>query len=295
MTTSSSPKPLHKPAWIRVKLPHGGALKKTQQLLREHHHCTVCEEAACPNLGECFHRGTATFLIMGDTCTRHCRFCNVMHGAPKPLDPDEPKNLAQTVLEMKLKYVVITSVDRDDLDDGGAKHYADCIRAIRALNPAVKIEILTPDFRGCMNSALHALSENPPDVFNHNVETVPRLYHAICPSANYELSLALLQQHKKRFPHILTKSGIMVGLGEAWDEIIAVLKDLRAHEVDMLTAGQYLQPSKQNVPVERYMPPEEFAELARIAKQLGFKHAACGPFVRSSYHAEEQAAGQEVK
>lgn len=276
---------LRKPSWIRSQLPSKDKIGKVDKLLRANRLTTVCEEAACPNRGECYNCGTATFLIMGDTCTRNCKFCNVKTGRPNPLDTTEPERVAQTVKLMQLKYVVLTSVDRDDLLDGGAEHFAKCIAEIRKTNPEVKIEILTPDFRGCMDNALDILANNLPDVFNHNIETAPSLYKTICPSANYELSLKLLSNHKKRFANLPTKSGIMVGLGETDDEILQVMQDLRTNKVDRLTIGQYLQPSMQHTPVQRYVTPERFHEFAEIAKEMGFTHVASGPLVRSSYHA----------
>lgn len=282
---------LRKPDWIRVRLPSGSNVLRMKKLLRAKHHATVCEEAACPNLGECFNCGTATFLIMGDICTRACRFCNVTHGRPKQLDLNEPENLAKTIRTMKLKYAVLTSVDRDDLPDKGAGHYVRCIQAIRKENPNLTLEILTPDFRGYIDEALDQFGASPADVFNHNIETVSRLYSTICPSADYDISLMLLRKHKERFPYIPTKSGIMVGLGETNAEVIAVLKDLRKNKVDWLTIGQYLQPSRKHTPVKRYVTPEEFAQFKKIAFELGFTRAACGPFVRSSYHADAQARG----
>ena len=282
-------KPLRKPDWIRVQLPGNNSIAKVKGLLRSKHQCTVCEEAACPNMAECFNRGTATFMIMGDICTRDCQFCNVKHGRPHALDADEPQNLAKAVSEMGLKYVVITSVDRDDLQDGGASHYAACIRAIRALNASIKIEILVPDFRGCQDESLAVLEKTPVDVFNHNIETAPRLYASICPAADYERSLTLLQAHKRLLPQVPTKSGMMVGLGETNAEIEAVMRDLRAHQVDRLTLGQYLQPSLKHRPVDHYVTPEEFRYFEKLAYQLGFSYASCGPLVRSSYHAEEQS------
>lgn len=279
---------LRKPEWIRVQLAAGNKRNKVEKILRAGDHVTVCEEANCPNRSECYGCGTATFMIMGDVCTRNCKFCNVAHGKPLPLDPDEPIKLAQTIAKMKLKYVVITSVDRDDLSDGGASHYAKTIKAIREKNPATKVEILTPDFRGNMERALEILSKNPADVFNHNLETVSRLFKIITPSCDYQVSLNLLLEHKKRMPSIPTKSGLMVGLGETDEEVEEVLKDLRTHQVDMLTIGQYLQPSYQHAPVKRYVTPEKFAEFARYARAMGFTRTACGPMVRSSYHAEMQ-------
>ncbi|MCX7673230.1 MAG: lipoyl synthase [Thiobacillaceae bacterium] len=279
------------PAWIRVAAPASGEVRRLKALLRQAGLHTVCEEASCPNLGECFHRGTATFMILGDLCTRRCPFCDVGHGRPAPPDPQEPTRLATTVAAMGLSYVVITSVDRDDLRDGGAAQFAACIEALRARLPGIRIEILTPDFRGRMAQALDVLTASPPDVFNHNLETVPRLYRACRPGADYAHSLALLAEFKRRLPHVATKSGLMLGLGERDDEVVAVMHDLRAHQVDMLTLGQYLQPSPHHLPVERFVSPERFAEFERAAYALGFKHVASGPLVRSSYHADRQAAG----
>lgn len=286
--------PLPKPDWIRIKLPSTHKITELKNLLRANRLVTVCEEAACPNLAECFSHGTATFMIMGDKCTRRCTFCDVAHGRPDPLDPHEPEHLADTIHAMKLKYVVITSVDRDDLRDGGAAHFASCIYAVRAKNPSIKIEILVPDFRGRMEKALLELIKAPADVFNHNIETVPRLYKEVRPGSDYAWSLQLLQQHKLRFPIIPTKSGIMLGLGETLNEVEQVLKDLRHHQVDMLTMGQYLQPSRHHTPVARYVTPAEFEELRIVAQNLGFTHVASGPLVRSSYHADRQAAGEIV-
>lgn len=282
------------PSWIRVRAPMNNSVGELKSLLREHDMVTVCEEASCPNLSECFSHGTATFMIMGDKCTRRCTFCDVGHGRPDPLDQDEPKKLAQALAKMKLKYVVITSVDRDDLRDGGASHFVECIREARALSPNTKIEVLVPDFRGRMGVALDIMQQELPDVFNHNLETVPRIYKTVRPGSDYQWSLDLIKQFKARNPSIPTKSGIMVGLGETFDEIIEVLKDLRAHDCDMLTVGQYLQPSKFHHPVVRYMPPEEFNEIGAIAKDLGFSNVASGPLVRSSYHADLQAKGEKV-
>ena len=281
--------PLKKPEWIRVKAGNSQTFYALKQRLREHKLHTVCEEASCPNIGECFGKGTATFMILGRLCTRRCPFCDVAHGRPKPPDVEEPLNLARSIAQMGLKYVVITSVDRDDLRDGGASHFADCIRAVRARSPATRIEVLVPDFRGRLEPALEALSAAPPDVMNHNLETVPRLYRQARPGADYAHSLALLQEFKRRFPAIPTKSGLMVGLGETDEEIVAVMHDLRAHGVSMLTIGQYLQPSAHHLPVLRYVAPAVFDEFARRAGELGFAHAACGPLVRSSYHADQQA------
>ncbi|OCG12385.1 lipoyl synthase [Gilliamella apicola] len=288
--------PLKKPDWMKIKIPvHSTNIAHIKNTMRKHGLHSVCEEASCPNLAEFFNHGTATFMILGDICTRRCPFCDVAHGRPLPPDREEPIKLAQTIQEMKLRYVVITSVDRDDLKDGGASHFADCTREIRALSPNIKVETLTPDFRGCINEAVEVLSDNPPDVFNHNLENIPRLYKKIRPGANYVGSLKLLSAFKEKHPDIPTKSGLMVGLGETNAELIEVLKDLRSHGVTMLTLGQYLQPSKYHLPVERYVPPEEFDELKQIALGMGFTHAACGPFVRSSYHADLQAMGKEVK
>ena len=287
-------KPLRKPHWIRTKLPAGGAVSKLKGVLREQSLHTVCEEAACPNLSECFNHGTATFMIMGDVCTRRCPFCDVGHGRPLPLDTREPQNLADTVRDMNLSYVVVTSVDRDDLRDGGAGHFKDCIRAIRDTSPTTKIEVLVPDFRGRMAIALDILSTEPPDVFNHNLETVPRLYKEVRPGADYQVSHDLIRQFKEQFPHLPAKSGLMLGVGETMDEVKQVLQDLRQSSCDMLTLGQYLQPSKHHLSVKRYVTPDEFDELAEYAKQIGFSNVASGPMVRSSYHADLQAAGKNV-
>jgi len=283
-----------KPPWIRVKAPVTPAVRRLKSLLREHRLHTVCEEASCPNIAECFSHGTATFMIMGDVCTRRCPFCDVAHGRPGALDADEPGHLAETVAAMGLGYVVITSVDRDDLRDGGAGHFASCIRELRERLPRLTIEILVPDFRGRMEVALDILAETPPDVFNHNLETVPRLYRMARPGADYRWSLSLLERFKSRRPAIPTKSGLMLGLGERNDEVEAVLADLRAHDCDMITLGQYLQPSRDHLPVERYVPPDEFDALGAHARGLGFTSVASGPLVRSSYHADRQAAGENV-
>ena len=280
---------LKKPDWIRVRMGDSRRFQEIKNTLREHKLHTVCEEASCPNIGECFGKGTATFMILGDLCTRRCPFCDVAHGRPMPPDAGEPLNLAQTIAALKLRYVVITSVDRDDLRDGGAAHFAACIRAVRELSPATRIEVLVPDFRGRLDIALDILAGAPPDVLNHNLETVPRLYKQARPGADYANSLALLQQFKARLPHIPTKSGLMLGLGETDEEILQVLRDLRAHGVAMLTLGQYLQPSAHHLPVLRYADPAIFREFERQAGALGFAHAACGPMVRSSYHADQQA------
>jgi lipoic acid synthetase len=287
---------LRKPEWMRIKLPPSSQkIEHIKSTLRKNKLHSVCEEASCPNLAECFNHGTATFMIMGAICTRRCPFCDVAHGRPLPLDPEEPKKLALTIKEMNLKYVVITSVDRDDLRDGGAQHFADCIREIREHSPQTRIEILTPDFRGRMEQALEVFRETPPDVFNHNLETAPRMYRVARPGADYKWSLELLRRIKEMHPHVPTKSGLMMGLGETNEEIVEVLKDLREHGVNMLTLGQYLQPSRHHLPVKRYVPPAEFDELKDVAMELGFSHAACGPVVRSSYHADLQAKGEEVK
>ncbi|MBE0494145.1 MAG: lipoyl synthase [Thiomicrospira sp.] len=286
---------LAKPSWIRAKLPKAKDIHRIAELksiLREHQLHTVCEEASCPNLGECFGHGTATFMIMGDICTRKCPFCDVTHGRPKPLDANEPMHMAKTIQAMQLKYVVITSVDRDDLRDGGAKHFLDCVQAVRTHAPQTQIESLVPDFRGRLSVALDTLSIAPPDVLNHNLETIPRLYEQARPGANYQASLDLLQRFKQANPQVKTKSGLMVGLGESFEEMIQVLKDLRAHQVDMLTVGQYLQPSLHHLAVERYWTPDEFKQLETQAYELGFTHVACGPMVRSSYHADLQAKGE---
>ncbi len=283
--------PLRKPEWIRVRVGDTEHTQRIKRLLRENNLHSVCEEAACPNLGECFSHGTATFMIMGDICTRRCPFCDVAHGRPKPLDPQEPEHLAQAIAAMGLRYVVVTSVDRDDLRDGGAGHFAACIGAIRRATPDTKIEILVPDFRGRMVPALTALSANPPDVFNHNLETVPRLYRQARPGADYQVSLDLLRQFKAAHPTVPTKSGLMLGLGETLDEVAQTLTDLRAHGCEMLTLGQYLQPSRDHLPVARYVTPEEFDRLSDTAKALGFASVASAPLVRSSYHADVQAAG----
>lgn len=286
---------LRKPDWIRIRVSSSPEVDRIKKLLRKNGLSTVCEEASCPNLSECFSGGTATFMIMGDICTRRCPFCDVGHGKPNPLDEKEPVQLAEAIAEMALKYVVITSVDRDDLRDGGAQHFANCISESRARAPELQIEILTPDFRGRMDIALEILAETPPDVFNHNLETVPRLYREARPGANYEWSLSLLQKYKALRPEVLTKSGLMVGLGETKEEIFDVMRDMRKHDIDMLTIGQYLQPSKEHLPVLRYVDPVEFDEYTAMANELGFKRAACGPLVRSSYHADKQAHGEVVK
>ena len=280
---------LKKPDWIRVRASSSPRFAEIKKILRQHNLHTVCEEASCPNIGECFSKGTATFMIMGDICTRRCPFCDVGHGRPLPLDAEEPGNLAKTIAALKLRYVVITSVDRDDLRDGGAGHFVDCIRAVRELSPGTQIEVLVPDFRGRRERALEILGDAPPDVMNHNLETVPRLYKQVRPGSDYANSLTLLREFKQRFPAIPTKSGLMVGLGETDDEIIAVMRDMRAHDIDMLTIGQYLQPTSGHLPVLRYVPPDGFATFERGAYAMGFRHAAAGAMVRSSYHADRQA------
>ena len=286
---------LKKPEWIRVKAGSPSTrFYEIKQILREHKLHTVCEEASCPNIGECFGHGTATFMIMGDKCTRRCPFCDVGHGRPDPLDVDEPLNLARTIAALKLKYVVITSVDRDDLRDGGAGHFVECIRQVRALSPATRIEILTPDFRGRLDRALDILKAAPPDVMNHNLETVPRLYKQARPGSDYAFSLNLLKRFKALFPHVPTKSGLMVGLGETDDEILDVMRDMRAHHIDMLTIGQYLAPSGHHLPVLRYVHPDTFRMFEQQALAMGFTHAAVGALVRSSYHADRQAANAGV-
>ena len=280
---------LKKPEWIRAKLPSGGQFMEIKRILREQKLHTVCEEASCPNIGECFSKGTATFMIMGDICTRRCPFCDVGHGRPNPLDPDEPKHLAETVAALKLKYVVITSVDRDDLRDGGAGHFADCIKAIRELSPSTQIEVLVPDFRGRLDVALEILAATPPDVMNHNLETAPRLYKQARPGADYTHSLELLKRYKALRPDVATKSGIMVGLGENDEEVREVMLDMREYNIDTITIGQYLQPTDGHLPVLRYVSPQMFKTFETEALDMGFKHAAVGAMVRSSYHADEQA------
>ena len=286
---------LKKPEWIRVKAaPAGSRFYDIKRILREHNLFTVCEEATCPNIGECFGKGTATFMIMGDKCTRRCPFCDVGHGRPDPLDTEEPVNLAKTIAALKLTYVVITSVDRDDLRDGGAGHFVECIRKIRELSPATRIEVLVPDFRGRLDRALEILDGGLPDVMNHNLETVPRLYKQARPGSDYLHSLKLLQEFKRRHPAVPTKSGLMLGLGETDEEIRQVMRDMRAHDVEMLTIGQYLQPSEHHLPVLRYVHPDTFAMFEREAAAMGFSHAAVGAMVRSSYHADRQAHAAEA-
>jgi lipoic acid synthetase len=282
---------LRKPSWIRVRLPPGNAVAQLKQKLRANALVTVCEEASCPNIHECFSHGTATFMVLGEVCTRRCAFCDVAHGRPKPPDPLEPEKLAQTIRDMRLKYVVITSVDRDDLRDGGAAHFAACIRRVRELAPAIKVEILVPDFRGKgrMERALEALAADPPDVFNHNLETVRGLYREVRPGADYDWSLDLLRRFKAVHPRIPTKSGVMLGLGETLEQVEGALRDLRAHDVDMVTIGQYLQPSPHHHPVLRYWTPDEFEAIGALGRGMGFTHVASGPLVRSSYHADRMA------
>mgnify|MGYP000626866046 CR=1 FL=1 len=280
---------LRKPSWIRVRLPSGNAVATLKDRLRERQLVTVCEEATCPNIHECFSKGTATFMILGEVCTRRCSFCDVAHGRPLPPDPNEAEQLARTVRDMKLRYIVITSVDRDDLRDGGAAHFAECIDRVRELNPGIRVEILVPDFRGRMETALELLTQTPPDVFNHNLETVPRLYRQARPGADYQWSLDLIRAFKSRNPDVPTKSGLMLGLGEELDEVREVMQDLRNHRCDMLTIGQYLQPSRDHLPVKRFVTPEEFEQLAAEARSMGFSNVASGPMVRSSYHADLQA------
>jgi lipoic acid synthetase len=287
--------PLKKPSWIRVKAaPANSQFNHIKDILRENKMVTVCEEASCPNIGECFGKGTATFMIMGDKCTRRCPFCDVGHGRPDPLDEHEPANLAESIAMMRLSYVVITSVDRDDLRDGGAQHFVNCINEVRERSPKTQVEVLVPDFRGRLERALDIFADGLPDVMNHNLETVPRLYKQARPGADYKHSLKLLQDFKRLYPGIPTKSGIMVGLGEDNDEILEVMRDMREHDIDMITIGQYLAPSGYHLPVERYMHPDEFAWLEEEAYKMGFSHAAVGAMVRSSYHADEQASGAGV-
>ncbi|MEO1932220.1 MAG: lipoyl synthase [Pseudohongiella sp.] len=283
-----------KPDWIRVKIPASPKIAHIKNTLRKHKLASVCEEAYCPNLGECFSNGTATFMIMGEICTRRCPFCDVAHGKPKPLDQNEPLEMATAISEMSLDYVVITSVDRDDLKDSGAQHFASCISETRRLNPEIQIEALVPDFRGRLDIALDILERTPPDVFNHNLETVPRLYKQARPGADYQWSLELLKAYKQRKPDVMTKSGVMLGLGETIDEVKEVLKDLKNHNVDMITLGQYLQPSKDHLRVDRFVHPDEFNDLREFGEALGFLHIASGPLVRSSYHADKQAQGEEI-
>lgn len=281
--------PLAKPKWLKVKMPSKTQAENVRRLLRDNKLHTVCEEAACPNLPECFGHGTATFMILGQVCTRRCPFCEVGHGRPLPVDENEPSELADAVRKMSLKYVVITSVDRDDLRDGGAKHFADCVSAVREAKPDIRVEILTPDFRGRMDEALEAMAVSAPDVFNHNMETVPRLYKKARPGADYQWSLDLIKRFGEMLPNVPTKSGLMVGLGEEMEEIKATMRDLRDHGCSMLTIGQYLAPSDSHLPVEKYYTPEEFDQLREYGESIGFNHVASGPLVRSSYHADQQA------
>ncbi len=281
---------LAKPAWIRTRVSNSTRVHAIKRMLRELNLSSVCEEASCPNLSECFTHGTATFMIMGDICTRRCPFCDVAHGRPKALDENEPINLATAIKQLELDYVVITSVDRDDLRDGGAGHFDACIREVRKACPDIQIEVLVPDYRGRMDQALAAMADNPADVFNHNLETVPRLYKQCRPGSDYQYSLDLLAAHKLRAPQVPTKSGLMLGLGETLAEVEQVMRDLRQHHVDMLTLGQYLQPSVAHLPVVRFVHPTEFTRLAEIGLEMGFSHVASGPMVRSSYHADKQAA-----
>ena len=286
---------LKKPDWIRVKAGSPTTrFYEIKDILRKNNLVTVCEEASCPNIGECFGKGTATFMIMGDKCTRRCPFCDVGHGRPDPLDVNEPANLARTIADLKLSYVVITSVDRDDLRDGGAGHFVDCIRETRALSPRTQIEVLVPDFRGRDDRALEILKAAPPDVMNHNLETVPRLYKEVRPGSDYQFSLLLLKKFKALFPHVPTKSGLMVGLGETDEEILQVMREMREHNIEMLTLGQYLAPSSSHLPVKRYVHPDTFKMFEKKAYEMGFKHAAVGAMVRSSYHADQQAHGASL-
>ena len=282
-------RPQRKPPWIRARSPSHPAVARLKEVLRENKLHTVCEEASCPNIGECFAGGTATFMIMGDICTRRCPFCDVAHGRPDPLDANEPESLGQTIKAMGLRYVVVTSVDRDDLRDGGAGHFVACIDAIRTHNPDIKVEVQVPDFRGRMDRALDILTTSPPDVFNHNLETVPDLYKKVRPGSDYSWSLNLLKRFKALHPDVTTKSGLMLGVGETIDEVEQVMRDLREHDCDMLTLGQYLQPSMHHLKLDRYVHPDEFDRLGELGYKLGFNHVASGPMVRSSYHADQQA------
>ncbi|NOQ81268.1 MAG: lipoyl synthase [Methylophaga sp.] len=286
--------PKRKPAWIRAKAPSNPEVTRLKSLLRDNNLHTVCEEAACPNLGECFTHGTATFLIMGNICTRRCPFCDIAHGRPDPLDINEPNHLAKTIATMRLKHVVVTSVDRDDLRDGGSAHFTQCIAEIREQSPQTRIEVLVPDFRGRMEVALEELAKSPPDIFNHNLESIPRLYKAVRPGSDYKWSLTLIKKFQQMHPNVPTKSGLMLGLGETLEEVQQVMQDLRDHGCRMLTLGQYLQPSRHHLAVERFVTPAEFEQLAEIAKEMGFEHVASGPMVRSSYHADLQADGEHV-
>jgi lipoyl synthase len=286
--------PKRKPEWIRAKVPNHPEVTRLKKMLREHQLHTVCEEAACPNLGECFTHGTATFLIMGNICTRRCPFCDVAHGKPDALDKNEPNHLAKTIATMKLKHVVVTSVDRDDLRDGGSAHFTYCIAEIRKQSPQTRIEVLVPDFRGRMEVALEEMAKSPPDIFNHNLESIPRLYKAVRPGSDYQWSLNLIKNFQNMHPDVPTKSGLMLGLGETLEEVQQVMQDLHDHGCRMLTLGQYLQPSRHHLAVERFVTPAEFEQLAEIAKKIGFEHVASGPMVRSSYHADLQAQGEHV-
>ena len=286
--------PKRKPEWIRAKSQGAPEVQRIKKMLRDHDLHTVCEEASCPNLGECFAHGTATFLIMGNICTRRCPFCDVAHGRPDALDENEPNHLAKTIAAMQLKHVVVTSVDRDDLRDGGAAHFSRCISEVRQQSPQTRIEVLVPDFRGRMDVALEILADNPPDIFNHNLESIPRLYKAVRPGSDYQWSLDLIQRFQQMHPEVPTKSGLMLGLGETIDEVKQVMQDLRDHGCRMLTLGQYLQPSRHHPAVERFVTPAEFDELAVAGKEMGFEHVASGPMVRSSYHADLQAEGEKV-
>ncbi|MCB5185967.1 lipoyl synthase [Methylobacillus gramineus] len=286
---------MRKPEWIRMKVPDSARFQEIKQILRNNNLHTVCEEASCPNIGECFSGGTATFMILGDICTRRCPFCDVSHGKPLAPDVNEPENLGRTIAQMRLKYVVITSVDRDDLRDGGAQHFVDCIASVRTHSPTIKVEILVPDFRGRLDRAIEILTAAPPDVMNHNLETVPRLYKEARPGSDYQNSLTLLKEFGAMHPDVPTKSGLMLGLGETDEEILEVMQDLRRHNVTMLTLGQYLQPSPHHLPVKRFVTPAVFAEFEKQALAMGFTHAACGPMVRSSYHADNQAQQAGIK
>ena len=281
--------PKKKPAWLKIELPHSENFKKVKEIIHQNNLHTVCEEASCPNIGECFSKGTATFMIMGDICTRRCPFCDVSHGRPLPLDKNEPKNLAESIYKLNLNYVVVTSVDRDDLKDGGARHFVECIDSIRKKIPSIEIEILIPDFRGREQIAINSFAKSLPDVLNHNIETVPRLYKEVRPGSVYSQSLKLLKDFSDTYPELVTKSGFMIGLGETFEEIEETLADLAEHNVKMVTIGQYLQPSMDHLPVHTYHDPDYFERINQVAKQFNFSSIACGPFVRSSYHADIQA------
>lgn len=281
--------PKKKPAWLKIELPHSENFKKVKEIIHQNNLHTVCEEASCPNIGECFSKGTATFMIMGDICTRRCPFCDVSHGRPLPLDKNEPKNLAESIYKLNLNYVVVTSVDRDDLKDGGAGHFVECIDSIRKKIPSIEIEILIPDFRGREQIAINSFAKSLPDVLNHNIETVPRLYKEVRPGSVYKQSLKLLKDFSDTYPELVTKSGFMIGLGETFEEIEETLADLAEHNVKMVTIGQYLQPSMDHLPVHTYHDPDYFERINQVAKQFNFSSIACGPFVRSSYHADIQA------